>query len=108
MKKRKRRQISLWTEWEKISNVLETQDMNLCSYEIEMWNDTKVAKNIVLFHLIGLKINWIELKLVEKILKICLGIRHWIFFKKRHKFDKTPFYASLLGNGLNKIEVGIW
>jgi len=25
-------------------------------------------------------------------------------FIKKHKFEKTPFYASSLGNGLNKFQ----
>jgi len=27
---------------------------------------------------------------------------------KRYRFEKTPFYVSLLGNGLNKIWAWIW
>jgi hypothetical protein len=47
-------------------------------------------------------------KLVEKVLEICSGI--WCWEKKN--FKKTDlkirfFYASLLGNGLNKFQFGI-
>jgi hypothetical protein len=42
-----------------------------------------------------------------KNIKILLGNTVLNFFSKKHKFEKTPFYASSPGNGLNKFQFEI-
>jgi hypothetical protein len=49
-----------------------------------------------------------ECKLVEKALKVYSWIWHWKAKNlKEHKFEERSFNASLLGNGLNKLQFGI-